>query len=154
MEARVIVDHLSELPSQFGCLACGETKLIAEMVVVRLKTQKKILLRPRCKKCTNERERGHRREWKRKYLRRWRRDNAELNESYWRGRDRGMQNAYAYNHFLQNHDAILIQGRLRRQLGMKVSLSEARQLLRKHGCCYPTRFGLTPKGLRECERIR
>src|ERR1700722_1819081 len=129
----VIVDHFSELPEEYGCAKCGDTKPIAEMVVVRLKTRKQILLRPRCKKCHNDRERGHRREWKRKYLRRWRRDNAALNESYWRGRSRLKQNAYSYNHFLQNHDAILIQGRLRRQLSMKVSLAEARELLRKHG---------------------
>jgi hypothetical protein len=150
----MIVDHLSELPAEYECVICGASKPVGDMLVVRLRTRKKFLLRPRCKKCNNERERGHRREWKRKYLRRWRRDNAALNESYWRGRDRLVQNAISYSHFRRNHDAILIQGRLRRQLGAKVTLAEARELLRKHGCCYPTRYGLTPKGLRECERIR
>lgn len=150
----MIVDHFTELPEQYGCAKCGDTKPIGEMVVVRLKTRNKIMLRPRCKKCNNERERGHRREWKRKYLRRWRRDNAELNESYWRGRDRVTQNAYAYKHFRKNHAAVLIQGRMRRQTGMCISLAEARKLLRKYGRCYPTRWGLTPRGLRECERIR
>ena len=150
----MIVDHFSELPAEYGCAKCGDTKSIAEMVVVRLKTRKKILLRPRCKKCHNERERGHRREYKRKYLRRWRRDNAEINESYWRGRDRATENANSYAHFRKNHAAILIQGRLRRQARMHVSLAEARGLLRKYGRCYPTRFGLTATGIRECERIR
>lgn len=150
----MIVERYSELPEEYRCASCGDTKPLPEMVVVRLKTRHKILLRPRCKKCHNQRERGHRREYKRKYLRRWRRDNAEINESYWRGRDRAAQNAYARVHFRKNHAAILIQGRLRRQAEMRVSLTEAKKLLRKYGRCYPTRWGLTPKGLRECERIR
>lgn len=65
-----------------------------------------------------------------------------------------MVNIRAYKRFRRNHAAILIQGRMRRQVGMCVSLAEARQLLRKYGRCYPTRWGLTEKGLRECERIR
>jgi hypothetical protein len=37
---------------------------------------------------------------------------------------------------------------------MRVSINEAKNLCRKYGPCYPSRFGLTPKGLLECERIR
>jgi hypothetical protein len=41
-----------------------------------------------------------------------------------------------------------------RRHGFPVSIQEAEELLKKFGRCYPTRFGLTPKGLKECERIR
>lgn len=153
----MVVEHLSELPAEHECLICGDVKPVGEMVVVRLKKQKKILLRPRCKKCHNERERGHRREYKRNYLRRWRRWNHELNESYWRQRNAEKRveiNARCYKRFRRHHAAILIQGRLRRRLGMKVSIAEARRLAKTYGVCYPTRFGLTPFGLAECERIR
>jgi hypothetical protein len=91
-----------------------------------------------------------------KYLRRWRKDNAELNESYWRqyqATNRPTITARAAVRFWQNHNGILIQGRLRRK-GIKVSLAEANRLGRKYGCCYPLRAGLTPWALRECERIR
>jgi hypothetical protein len=150
-------DSIGDLPEESACRVCAKTKPIAEMVVVRLKKEKQILRRSLCKECNNARERGHRREYKRRYLQLWRMRNAELNESYWRQRQAELRpelNTRAYMRFLQNHDAILIQGRMRRQLGECVSLAEARGLLKKHGCCYPTRFGLTPKGLRECERIR
>ncbi len=151
----MIVNRMSELPSVYLCRLCGVEKPIAQMVVVRLRS--KVLLRPRCKDCHNVRERGHRREWKTKYLQRWRRANAELNESYWRqanAANRREVNARAYFRFLYNHNAILIQGRLRRQLGQHITLDEARQLAKKFGPCYPSRFGLTALGLRECERIR
>jgi hypothetical protein len=125
------------------------------MVLVRLRRENLYYLRPRCKSCHNGRERGHRREWKRKYLQRWRAKNAKLNESYWKGsdrvRERGRVNAA--RRFKENHDALLIQGRLRRR-GMPVSINEAKELLRKYGPCYPSRFGLTRAGLKECERIR
>lgn len=147
----------AELPALHSCRKCGQPKPIAEMVVVRLRREGIILLRARCKSCHNEKEKGHRRAWKRQYLRNWRSRSRALNESYWRQRNAAKReelNAYAYRHFLANHDAILIQGRLRRRLGTKVSLAEARKLLLKFGPCYPTSFGLTPPGLRECERIR
>jgi len=108
------------------------------------------------KYCHNKRERGHRREYKTNYLQKWRKSNAELNESYWRQRlqDKRVEvNATAYRHFRKNHAAILIQMRLRNH-GFKVSLKEAKRLLRKFGRCYPMRSGLTRAGLRECERIR
>lgn len=126
------------------------------MIVVRLRSENVYLLRARCKECHNARERGHRREWKTRYLQRWRKENPGLNESYWRkaAADRTRTNARARNHFLNNHYAILIQGRLRRRLGMHVSLCEARNLLSEYGPCYPTIQGLTPRGIKRCEQIR
>jgi hypothetical protein len=126
------------------------------MVVVHLRGKGVYLIRHRCKDCNNRKERGHRREWKRQYLRRWRRENPGLNESYWRkaAADRTKVNTHARVHFLNNHHAILIQGRLRRRLGMHVSLSEARRLLSEYGPCYPTIQGLSRKGINQCERIR
>jgi len=153
----VTVDSLIDLPKEHTCLLCTATKPIAEMIVVRLRKQNKFRLRPRCKECHNNRERGHRREWKTRYLRRWRRDNAALNRSYWKQRQAELRlelNTRAYMRFLQNHDAILVQGRLKRQTGMRVTIAEAKDFVRCYGRCYPTRYGLTDSGLRECERIR
>jgi hypothetical protein len=153
----MIVKKLAELPEKYACKLCDAEKPIVEMVLVRLRKQKRFLLRPRCKACHNAGERGHRREYKTAYLRRWRKWHPELNESYWRQRAKEKRvetNARCYNRFIRNHAAILIQGRLRRRLGMTVSIAECRQLAKKFGCCYPTRYGLTPDGLRECERIR
>ena len=126
------------------------------MILVHMRREGVYRLRPRCKDCNNKRERGHRREWKTKYLQRWRRENPELNESYWRkaAADRVRVNARAMNHFIKNHHAILIQGRLRRRLRMHVSLKEATSLLSQYGPCYPTVQGLTRKGIQACERIR
>jgi hypothetical protein len=151
------VRSLAELPEKHRCLKCGADKPVSQMVVVRLRKEGLFYLRPRCKDCHNEFERGRRREWKRTYLRRWRRWNAELNESYWRQRNSEKRveiNARAYKRFRRHHAAILIQGRLRRRLGMKVTLTEAKRLAKTYGICYPTRFGLTAWGLKECERIR
>ncbi|SRR6266568_612717 len=148
---------IAELPEKYLCRACDTEKPLAEMMLVRIRKQKRFLLRPRCKACHNQRERGHRREYKTRYLRRWRKWHPELTASYWRQRAREKRletNARAYNRFKRNHSALLIQGRLRRRLGMKVSITQARELAKKFGCCYPTRFGLTPHGLQECERIR
>ena len=111
----MIVDSFSDLPEEYGCNVCGATKPIGEMVVVQLRQRKKVMVRRRCKKCNNARERGHRREYKTKYLRRWRKNNAELNESYWRQSqaDKRVElNARAYTRFRKNHAAILIQGRM------------------------------------------
>lgn len=151
----MIIRAFSELPEVYRCKVCGEEKPVEEMVVV--KTGGKIILRPRCKKCHNTRERGHRREWKRNYLRGWRSRNSSLNESYWRARSveqRAHIAAVAARRFNRNHDAILVQGRMRRQTGQSVTIQEARELVRRFGRCYPTRYGLTEGGLRECERIR
>lgn len=146
---------LAELPQKYGCRLCGKEKPIAEMMLAR--TGNVFRLRPRCKACNNSAERGHRREYKTKYLRRWRKWHPELTESYWRPRSKEQHlhaNALSYAHFQRNHAAILIQGRLRRRLGMKVSIAECREFVKKFGCCYPTQFGLTPDGIKECERIR
>jgi hypothetical protein len=147
----------AELPPEYGCKKCGASKPIGEMVLVHRRRTHDFLLRPRCKKCHNTREKGHRREWKRKYLQRWRKNNAEVNESYWRLRQAELRpelNARSYRRFRKNHAAILIQGRMRRQARMRVSVAEAKELLRKYGRCYPTRWGLTAAGIAECERIR
>jgi hypothetical protein len=147
---------LAELPAVHRCRKCGKDKPVAEMVVVHLRRSHLFYVRPRCKDCHNRRERGHRREWKTKYLRRWRARNPELNESYWRQRNadnRKALNASAYRRFQKHHAAILIQGRMGRR-GFSIRLAEAKDLCRTYGPCYPTRFGLTPGGLKECERIR
>jgi hypothetical protein len=147
---------LADLPQTHLCRACKETKPISEMIVIHERKTGKYLLRARCKDCQNEQERGHRRQWKRDYLRRWRKRNARLNESYWRQRSalkREEISGRARRRYEDNRHAILIQGRLRRH-GEKVSLAEAMVLLKKYGPCYPQRPGLTPEGLQECERIR
>lgn len=74
----------AELPPEYGCRVCGATKPIGEMVLVHRRRTRDFMLRPRCKLCHNAREKGHRREYKRKYLRRWRKENPEVNESYWK----------------------------------------------------------------------
>jgi hypothetical protein len=145
-----------QLPEEHTCLTCEGTKPIGEMIVIRERRTGLILLRARCKQCHNEKERGHRREYKRKYLKTWRKHNPEVNESYWRqynAENRTLISARVYERFQRHHEAILIQGRLSRR-GIKVPISEAKRLYKKFGGCYPSRFGLTPGGLRECERIR
>ncbi len=145
---------ITDLPARYRCRLCGKQKKREKMVVVHIKAEGIYRMRARCKECHNERERGHRREWKTEYLRRWREENKGLNDSYWqnpRAQEKLTENAR--RRWLENHDAILIQGRINRK-GYRVSLSEAKELLEKFGPCYPTRFGLTEEGLRRCERIR
>jgi hypothetical protein len=147
----------SQLPATHTCKTCGAEKPIEQIVVIHMRKSGDYLVRALCKECQNARERGHRREWKRNYLRRWRKYNAELNESYWRdanARDRETINARARLRVAKHHHALLIQGRLRRRLGMHVTLAEAKKLLRRFGPCYPTQSGLSPKGVRAVERIR
>jgi hypothetical protein len=142
------------LPAEYECKLCHLTKPIAEMMVVYVRREKVYRLRPRCKKCHNERERGHRREYKRNYLQRWRRENAAVNKSYWNNEHvREQMRVNAARRLEKDRDAILIQGRMNRR-GMGISLKEARELLKRFGPCYPSRLGLSQKGLRECERIR
>jgi hypothetical protein len=147
------VQKLSELPATYACKLCGEVKPIAEMCLVHTKGQ--FYLRPRCKSCHNTLEAGHRREYKRNYLRRWRKRNQKLNDSYWkrndRARERNRINGAAY--VAKHGEALAIQRRLRHK-GERVTIEEAKALLEKFGRCYPTRYGLTKEGLRECERIR
>lgn len=148
-------DDMKLLPPEHICNLCGETKLIAEMSVVYIRREKYYKLRPRCKTCHNERERGFRREYKRKYLQNWRKNNAKLNESYWKDnpvvREKARLNAE--KRLKTDGEAIAIQRRMNKR-GMNISIAEARELLEKFGRCYPSRFGLTEKGRREVERIR
>jgi len=148
-------DKIEQFPAEYGCNVCGKTKPAAEMVVVYMRREKRYYLRPRCKACHNEKERGQRREWKRAYLQKWRKKNAKVNESYWKDNPivREQARVNAMKRFKEKHEAILIQGRMNRR-GMQVSLKEAEELLRTYGRCYPTAFGLTENGKRECERIR
>jgi hypothetical protein len=153
----MLLRSLKDLPKKYLCLVCTKTKPIVEMILVRNKKEHTFTLRPRCKSCHNKNERGHRRKWKTKYLRKWREYNSELNESYWRARNQEKRQeltAQARVRFRKYHHALLIQGRLRRLLDMHVSLAEARRLLKQFGPCYPSRLGLTAWGLRECARIR
>ena len=128
---------LTDLPEKHTCLKCGAEKLLVEMIVVRERKTGNYLLRARCKKCHNEQEHGHRRPAKTDYLRRWRKANASLNESYWRQANvlnREKINSHAQARFQRKHHALLIQGRLRRH-GLKVGIFEAQQLLKKFGPC-------------------
>lgn len=148
------VSKPTDLPDEYGCKICGETKPVDQMVVVHKRRERVYYLRPRCKDCHNKKERGHRRDWKRKYLKRWRSRNAKVVKSYY-DNDVARENARinAAARFKKDHEAILIQGRMGRH-GLSISLAEAKELLDQYGRCYPTRFGLTPQGLQECERIR
>lgn len=152
------VRNPQDLPTEFGCLQCDETKPLDKMCVVHLKSERVYYVRPRCKDCHNKKERGHRRDWKRNYLRDWRKANRKLNDSYWKDnadvREKARINAALRLQDQETHEAVLIQGRLRRRLDQHISLDEAKRLLARFGRCYPTRFGLTKEGLRECERIR
>lgn len=152
------VEKVSDLPAEFGCKQCTAVKPIDDMCVVHLKREGVYYVRPRCKECHNEKEKGHRREYKREYLRAWRKKNRALNDSYWKDdpevREKARINAQKRLSNVETHEATLIQGRLRRSLDEHVSMTEAKELLRTFGRCYPTRFGLTPEGLKECERIR
>lgn len=105
--------------------------------------------------CNNIAERGHRREYKRQYLKNWRKNNPELNNSYWKGdaQVREAARVRAATRSQADKDAIAIQRRLRTQ-GESVTIAEARELLAKYGRCYPSRYGLTDLGLRRCEQIR
>jgi hypothetical protein len=151
----MIVSKLSDLPKEYACKLCGATKPVAEMVVRRRRELNGFCLQPRCKECHNARERGHRREYKRKYLQRWRKKNAAVAKSYWKDHpeylERSRESAARY---VEKHrDALAIRRRLKSR-GIEVSVAEAEELLKQYGRCYPTRFGLTPEGLKECERIR
>jgi hypothetical protein len=145
----------ADLPAEFGCWKCNETKPLVEMLVVHLKREGVYYVRPRCKDCHNKQERGHRREWKRKYLQGWRKRNAAATRSYWYDVPNRKEKARVQmaRHIKNNHDAILIRGRINRR-GGDISLQEARELLERFGRCYPSRFGLTPEGLQQVERLR
>lgn len=152
----MIAKTRAELPEKYRCRKCRRKKPIAEMILIYRKKQKHYLLRPRCKECHNKKERRHRRQWKTRYLRAWRARNAELNRSYWDNPERRKKATQRARRKRRNQnycDALAIQRRLRSR-SIKVTFREAKQLLQQYGPCYPTRFGLTPEGLKECERIR
>ncbi len=139
------------------CNRCGETKPREAMIIQHRRDQSGnyYYFRPICKECHNARERGHRRDYKTRYLQRWRQQNASLNESYWKGNDdvREAARLRAAARTREEKEAIAIQRRLRKR-GDSVTIAEARELLEKYGRCYPTRYGLTQKGLDRCEQIR
>lgn len=149
-------DRLQDLPAERTCNRCGETKPRAEMIVQhrREKGSTYYYFRPLCKECNNAKERGHRREYKRNYLRRWRRENAAVDRSYWDNDHAREAAKLRAQRFTQEHrEALAIQRRMLTH-GVQISIEEARELLAKYGRCYPTRFGLTRKGLLECEKMR
>jgi hypothetical protein len=146
---------LEELPKKYGCNVCGEIKPLAAMVVVRSRKDGEYRLRPRCKECHNAKERGHRREYKKEYLRRWRARNADKDKSYWKDRPDYKERSRASSaRYIERHrDALAIRRRLAGK-GVEVSVAEAEGLLKKFGPAYPTRFGLTTEGQKRCEHIR
>lgn len=151
----MIVAKLTDLPSEYACKLCGKTKPVAEMVVVRRRELNGFHLRPRCKECHNKKERGHRRDWKRKYQQKWRAKNPKLYESYWKDDDQSRERSRvsALRWYNKNRDALAIRRRLAKG-GISVSVEEANDMLKQYGVCYPSLHGLTPEGLKQCERIR
>jgi alkylated DNA repair protein (DNA oxidative demethylase) len=148
---------LEDLPVEGHCNHCDKTKPRAEMIVTRLRAEKVYYMRPKCKECHNAHERGYRRDYKRLYLQKWRKNNADVNTAYWKDnpvvREKARITAAVFRSNPDNKDAVAIQRRMRKR-GHQVTLEEARELLAKYGRCYPTRYGLTTQGRRECERIR
>lgn len=144
----------NDLPKEWSCKVCTKQKPLAEMMVTFNRKGKWYRTKPRCKDCHNEKERGNRREYKRKYLKRWIAGHRKTLKSY-----RQKPAAMALNlkrsqkFFDDNAEAIRIQKRLRTH-GFKCDLSQAREYLETFGPCYPTRYGLSKSGMRECERIR
>lgn len=142
---------ISDLPPEASCRQCRATKPIGEMMVAYLKKEKLFRVRPRCKQCHNEREKGHRRDYKRRYLQNWRKKNSEVNKSYRANREYYRNRARKF--YQNNRAALLIQIRLRYR-GRYHTLEECRSLLKKFGPFYPLLKGLSKKGRREAERIR
>lgn len=146
---------IKNLPETHRCNLCGSEKPIVEMSVVYIRREKHYKLRPRCKPCHNERERGRNRERKTAYQRRWRARNRALNESYWKGNPARREQARksAEKQRRENGAAIAIRRKMNKR-GMDITIAEAKELLEKYGRCYPGIAGLTETGRRECERIR
>jgi hypothetical protein len=145
---------VSEMPEAAFCRICETEKPIEEMCVAFLRKEKVFRIRPRCKPCHNSNERGNRRAYKKNYLKNWRKKNTEVNRSYWNNpiaNEKARINAY--RRFEEKHDALLIQGRMKRK-GINITTSEAEDLLQTYGKNYPTQHGLSELGRKECERIR
>lgn len=156
LRSKFKTDRFEQLPMSRTCNRCGETKLREQMIIQHRHDDSGnyYYFRPLCKDCHNDRERGHRRAYKTKYLQNWRKKNADVNDSYWRNdQSREAAKVRAQKFTQEQKDAIAIQRRLRTR-GEFVTIAEARELLEKYGRCYPTRFGLTSKGLDRCEQIR
>lgn len=147
-------NSVAELPEKAFCKLCELEKPITEMMVAYLRKEKVFRVRPRCKECHNESEKGKRRDYKTKYLQKWRKKNPQLNKSYWdnpESKEKARINAY--NRFTEKHEAILIQGRMNRR-GMNSIIEQAEEFLKLYGRCYPSRLGLSKAGLRRFEQIR
>lgn len=142
---------VSELPEKAFCLQCQTEKPISEMMVIWTRKIKRFRIRPRCKKCHNEREKGNRREYKRNYLQNWRKKNPELNRSYLP--DKATANETRKSFYHKNREAMLIQVRMRRR-GIYLTLDDCRSILHKFGRNYMMPSGLSKEGKQECERIR
>ena len=146
------VASYAELPEKYSCRYCNTEKPVAEMVVIRCKG--KIYVRPLCRKCRPMRGNVERRkENQAAYLRQWRKANPELTREYGRKVPREVSRENGYSQWDKNRAAYLIKIRLRRG-GFKVTLEEARQLLKRFGPCYPLVAGLSTAGKRELLRIQ
>jgi hypothetical protein len=143
----------SDLPAVAHCNKCDKDKPLAEMIVFRLASDGLYHLRKKCKECASAYNRTFQ-EWRREYLRKWRKENPELNRSYWDNpevKERSLQYTRKFNTI--NREAILIKNRLRRH-GQPCTIAEAREYLKKYGPNFPTIHGLTSAGKREVQRIR
>lgn len=146
-------ESMAALPETGTCRLCGQTKPVAEMIVLRSRRDRHVHLRARCKECHNQRERGRRRAWKTSYQRAWRKRHADLNRSYWQARDKSEQAARSLA-FRHGHiEAARIQERMRTR-GYHLDWRSARELLQQYGPAYPLACGLNEVGQREVERLR
>lgn len=145
--------HFSDLPAIAHCNKCDKDKPLVEMIVFRRTSDGLYHLRKRCKECAYAYNRTLQ-EWRREYLRKWRKQNAALNRSYWDNpevKERSSQNMRKFQAI--NREALLIKNRLWRR-GHPCTIAEAREYLKKYGPNYPTIHGLSNEGKREVERIR
>ncbi len=140
----------AELPVSARCNKCGVTKPLAQMMVARSRRDSTINVRPRCKACQSEFERGHRREWKRAYCRRWR----EQHPGAWRDKQDRARNTRNMKRWRTKHlAAYRMQARMRKR-GWHLDWRSAGELLRDYGPAYPLASGLNAAGRREMERLR
>ena len=147
-------EKISDMPPNHLCNACQTVKPVGEMLVVYIKREKRYKLRPKCKPCHNLKERGHRRRQKREYLRKWRKRNKELTNSYHKTeahREKARISSMRFYH--QNRDVILIKLRFKSKR-IIISTAEAKKFLKRFGRSYPKPGGLTKEGRIMCERIR
>lgn len=154
LEGKINIAHFksfSELPATAFCLQCQTEKPIADIMTIFSRKRKLFRIRPRCKKCHNEKEKGNRREYKRNYLQNWRKNNPNLSKTYWESKE--VLNERAKQRYAKNRDAMLIQVRMRRR-GIYLMIDEARSILHEFGRNYMLPSGLSNEGKKECARIR